>query len=266
MVIFLNGLAMLALCVTGVWLVIRLNRFFPSGSQPYWIGAVAFFFFARVLEPMFLGVAGFALPGQNSSTKEAALGLVMACIAAGLFEETGKYICLKVKRVKGCFNCAWLAKFALGYALCEAILLGLIGHAQLLYIYNSPEVLLKLGLDSTALSTIQNQLSNLTEWTAVFLIIERIFAIVVQVGLTFLGALAIARKQLALLMLAILIHALINIPAASYQYGFLELQHAEMIYALLLLTSIYFARVRGSSLLDFIKLNLTNDSSRAHDL
>jgi uncharacterized membrane protein YhfC len=261
MVIVLNALAMLALCFVGVYLLVQLNRRLPSGPTPYWFGAMAFVLFAIVLEPVFLGLAGFALPGQHVSTAQAVVGLTMACLTAGLFEETGKYICLKVKSAKGNLDLAWLAKFALGYALCEAMLLGLIGHAQLLYLYSNPEVLLKLKLDSTALGIMQNRLAGLTEWTALFLLVERLFAIAVQVGLTCIGALAVARKRLTWLMAAILIHALINIPAASYQYGFLALHYGEMIYALLLLAAIYFIRVQGVPLLKFVKFSL--DESKA---
>lgn len=163
----------------------------------------------------------------------------MACLTAGLFEETGKYICLKVRSVRSNLDLPWLAKFALGYALCEAVLLGVIAHAQFLYFYSSPEVLPTLDLDSTAQDVIKKQLASLTEWTAIFLLIERVFAIVIQVGLTFIGALAVAKRQLVWLMATILIHALINIPAASYQYGFLAAEHGEMIYALLLLIALY---------------------------
>lgn len=249
MVIFLNALAMLALCVVGVYLLVQLNRRLPSGPTPYWIGAMAFILFAIVLEPIFLGGAGFALPGQHASTAQAVIGLTMACLTAGFFEETGKYLCLKVKSARGGFDLAWLARFALGYALCEAMLLGLIGHAQLLYFYANPEVLSTLNLDSTALGIMQNRLASVTEWTALFLLVERLFAILVQLGLTCIGALAVARKRLVWLMVAISIHALINIPAASYQYGFLELHHGGTIYAVLLVASIYFVRVKGASVL-----------------
>lgn len=264
MVIFLNTLAMLALSTIGVCLVISLNRFSPAGSKPYWIGAIAFIFFARVLEPVFLGVAGFALPGQDVSISEAVVGLIMACLAAGLFEESGKYVCLKAKSVGGNLDLAWIAKFALGYALCEAILLGVIGHAQLLYFYSSPKSMLTLGLDSTALDVMQNQVASITEWTAIFLVVERIFAIVVQIALTFLSAFAVAKKQFALLMLAILIHAFINIPAASYQYGFLELHHGEMIYALLLVAVLWILRVKGASILEFLETQFTRVPSAKH--
>lgn len=253
MVIVLNALAMLALCVVVVYLLVQLNRRLPSGPTPYWVGAIAFILFAIVLEPIFLGGAGFALPGQHASTAQAVVGLTMACLTAGFFEETGKYLCLKVKSARGGFDLAWLARFALGYALCEAMLLGLIGHAQLLYFYANPEVLSTLKLDSTALGIMQNRLTSVTEWTALFLLVERLFAIAVQVGLTCLGALAVARSRLAWLVAAILIHALINIPAASYQYGFLALHYGAMIYSLLLVVVIYFIRVKGASLLKRVK-------------
>lgn len=256
MVIVLNVLSMLALCAVGLYLLVQLNRRSPSGSKPYWFGAMAFVLFARVLEPVFLGVVGFALPGQPASIKVAVLGLVMACLTAGLFEETGKYICLKVRSVRGRLDLPWLAKFAVGYALCEAVLLGLISHSQLLYFYSSPDVLQTLELDSSAQIVIKKQVASLTEWTALFLLVERIFAIVVQVGFTLLGALAVARRRLAWLIPAILIHALINVPAASYQYGFLELYHGEMIYALLLVAVLYLIRLRGASLWKLVKYSL----------
>ncbi len=138
MVIVLNVLSMLTLCAVGLCLIVQLNRRLPSGSKPYWLGAMAFVLFARVLEPVFLSSAGFALPGQSVSSQQALVGLVMACLTAGLFEETGKYICLKVRSVRSNLDLPWLAKFALGYALCEAVLLGVIAHAQFLYFYSSP--------------------------------------------------------------------------------------------------------------------------------
>ena len=265
MVIIFNVLSMLALCAVGLYLLVQLNRRSPSGSKPYWFGAMAFVLFARVLEPVFLGVAGFALPGQSASIKMAVLGLIMACLTAGLFEETGKYVCLKAKNARSQLDLPWLAKFAVGYALCEAVLLGLISHAQLLYFYSSPDVLQTLELDSSAQMLIKKQVANLTEWTALFLLVERIFAILVQVGLTVLGALAVARRQLAWLMAAILIHALINIPAASYQYGFLDLLHGEVIYAILLATAIGLLWLRAASLLKFVKLNFTDQCSSARN-
>jgi uncharacterized membrane protein YhfC len=263
MVIVLNVFSMLALCAVSLYLIVQLNRRSPPGSKPYWIGAMAFVLFARVLEPVFLGVAGFALPGQSASVKVAVLGLVMACLTAGLFEETGKYICLKARGARSHLDLPWLAKFAVGYALCEAVLLGLISHAQLLYFYSSPDVLQTLELDSSAQIVIQKQVAGLTEWTALFLLVERIFAIVVQVGLTVLGALAIARRQLAWLLAAIMIHALINIPAASYQYGFLDLLHGEVIYALLLLAMLWVLRVKGTLIYELVKLQFTSASFRS---
>ena len=123
MVIIFNVLSMLALCAVCLCLIVQLNRRLPSGSKPYWLGAMAFVLFARVLEPVFLSSAGFALPGQSVSTQQALVGLVLACLTAGLFEETGKYICLKVRSVRSSLDLRWLAKFAVGYALCEAVLL-----------------------------------------------------------------------------------------------------------------------------------------------
>lgn len=256
--IIFNLAAMAALCVLATFLTLKLNRVMPSGSKAYWIGAIAFVVFARVLEPIFLGLIGHVEPADQLSNREAVLGILLACVAAGLFEETGKWLCFAIKGLKSNLDLAWLAKFALGYALCEAIMLGVVGHAQLLYLYSRPEVLRTLALDAPTLEALNHQLANFTEWTAVFLLIERIFAVVLQLGLTLLSALAVARKQIKWLMVAIFVHAFLNIPAASFQYGVLALPQVEMIYASLLVVAIVCIRMQGASLFKLLKSQFEN--------
>lgn len=183
-------------------------------------GSLGFFVFAMVLERLLHSVV--------ISTKIIKLNTISFAIygalAAGIFEEVGRFVMFKLFLKN---NREWKdgLGYGLGHAGIETLLVGALSYLNVIvmsFAINSGKIndLLK-NQDTATIETVKNSLVNATLLTTSMGILERVFAFVIQISLTFLVLYAIRERKNIYLLLAILFHALIDFAPALYQMKFI---------------------------------------------
>ena len=192
---------------------------------PMLIGVATFILFALVLQPI---MHYFVL----SPRADGSIGLIMtdpalyvlyAILAAGIFEETGRFIAFHIIKKKYSGYGTGLS-YGIGHGGIEAILL--VGLAVL----NSIILSFMINTNSSALlglnPSVQTQIGVLiTTEPLLFLTagIERIIAVSLHISLSIFVWCAVKVKgKLWLYPAAILIHAVFNIAPAMYQAGMIR--------------------------------------------
>lgn len=204
-----------------------------------------------------MGAAGFAVaalllkPVINTGVSLYASDL-LAWIRAGSYAlaaaltETGVKALLLLLVIRNVqlyqFKVAALCT-AVGYALAEMVMVGFVSSAGDLYLRLNPQVLsavilsIESAQDQQMLAARINLLSGLTAW---LMLLERLGVVVLQIGLFALVYLGISQARFLYFLTAIAAHFLIDVPAAMYQFGQIELIAVELWLLVLVLTSVSF--------------------------
>ncbi len=199
---------------------------FPAGMLLWWkkrsgaklgcflAGAFCFFVFARLLEPL---LHAYCLTGNNP-VSAFLLASPVACtvygtLAAGLFEETGRLfayrVLLKKHREPSC-----AVAYGIGHGGCEILLILGLNYALLMLVKQG----VPLG-DESAMAPLCAAADAITWPTAGFAVLERVSAMMLQIGLSMIVFVAARQKsRMWLYPAAILLHALADVPAALYQF------------------------------------------------
>ena len=158
--------------------------------------------------------------------------------AAGIFEEVGRFIGF-LFIIKDARKWSDGIGYGIGHGGVEAILLGGLNNLNLLI----ASIMIDLGIYHSIGSGLtlseQNLKTALIDSSSyIFLVsgVERVVAFTFQIGLSLVILLAVINigyKRYLLLMLAILLHVIMDIPAALFQKGACSLWFTE-IYALVL--------------------------------
>lgn len=196
------------------------------------VGAGVFVLFALILEQLMHTVM---LPIVGKS----AVGYVIyGALAAGIFEETGRFVACLVFRKK--LNTQTAILGGLGHGGAEfAILIGLN------YIsYVSVAVMVNLmGFDKFAemagagadvkeqLSAQLNAIAGITPALGALSLFERLLAMTAHVCLSVIVAKSVSEKKHLLFPAAIILHALIDTGAAMYQIGIIK--SIAVVYAIM---------------------------------
>ncbi|WP_042439196.1 YhfC family intramembrane metalloprotease [Clostridium amazonitimonense] len=187
--------------------------------KPFFIGMIVFFVFTQILEKLL----HLVVIGNNLISNPIVLSIYGA-LMAGLFEETGRFIAFKTI-LKNKHEWKDGLAYGIGHGGIEAFLIGTIANIQYI-IYSS---LINSGSFDTVLaskvpsSQIRqlNQLKELLIQSNSHIIMiglaERIFAFGIQVALTMVVLYAVRYRKNIYLFIAILLHALMDIPASLYQ-------------------------------------------------
>ncbi|WP_027408472.1 YhfC family intramembrane metalloprotease [Anoxybacteroides tepidamans] len=191
--------------------------------KPLGVGVVVFLVFSQVLEKALhvavIDSSGTALKWTNST----ALFVTYAALAAGVFEEIGRYVGFR-----------WLLKkhlgygdglsFGIGHGGIEAILLGVFGAITSIVLMN----LIQSGaFDHTIASSLPaDQAAQLKERIkettfAMYVLggLERVFAIAFHIVMSLLVLLGVRKRQFRYVIYAICAHALLDVAPALYQAG-----------------------------------------------
>ena len=185
------------------------------------IGAATFFVFSQVLEKLLhLYMLQF-----NQTTvawfKANPLGYALyGCIAAGVFEETGRYLAMRFF-VKPADGQGPAVAYGIGHGGIEAILIGTLGMLQM-FVY---AVMINLGtfdelagrIPAEQLAQIKVSLQHVTLADLVPGPIERLVAVLIHIGLSLVVWRAVAKKEFVLFPIAILLHALVDFPPGLFQ-------------------------------------------------
>ncbi len=189
-------------------------------------GAASFFCAALLLKP--LAHAGLGLPMS---------GLVFVfggALLTGLCEELTRAGVMRWRHRAQPRTAGWALAFALGYALAEVVLVGIVWPLQLYQLAHQPELL--QSIPELHRAPIERQLAALGPWTPLWLAVERASAVVAQLGLAWIVWRAVTTQrgsgQAKALGLAVGLHALIDVPAAGFQAGWWPLWAVEILYLL----------------------------------
>ncbi len=214
------------------------------------IGAGTFVVFAMVLERLLHTVMIPLVYGN------APLYIAYGALAAGVFEETGRYIAYKVF-MKNHRKTTDAVMMGLGHGCTEALLLVGISMLSDLAIAVSVNLvgedafLAQTLTDPAALETARAQLAAIASITfplAMLSVLERVIAITFHVCMSVLvSKAAFAKGKVWLFPAAVLFHAALDTPAMMYQTGILPIW-AVYIFMAVLLAAAVFAAVKASKL------------------
>ena len=231
-IISLVLMAVLGIAVPAAAALVWRFRFHKGTLKATFIGAGMFFLFAMVLERL-LHVLVIPLVMNN-----VVLYVIYGAVAAGVFEETARFLSFRffLKKNRSAENAV---SYGLGHGGCEMILLlGLQAVIALAMIATvSPDVVSELSSESDfyAYSRVISQLtaySQVTYGNLAISVLERIAAMTLQVSLSVLVMEAVMVKgRIWLYPAAIVIHALMDVPAVLYQCGVIPVIVCELIMA-----------------------------------
>ena len=213
------GCMMVFSFVLPIGLLIFWRRQTKANWSAFFIGCGTFFLFAMVLEQL-LHAAVLAITG-TALTQKIWLYALYGGLAAGVFEETGRFLAMKFC-MKNTLHRENAVMYGIGHGGIECMLL-----LGLSYISNFVMVLMirSGGLETmlntlnalpdqeeaaAALQTAVEQLCTLPAWQFYMAGVERISAVMLHIGLSYLVYRAVREKKILYYVLAIVIHFLVD--------------------------------------------------------
>jgi len=200
-------------------LVIYLKNRFKLSIKPILIGMFIFCFFSLILEG---GLNLLIIKLFPTFTSMSLPFATYAALVAGIFEESGRYIAYKYILPKFRDWKDGLA-YGLGHGGIESILLG--GFQKLILVLTSitlstvniSNLILKSPSSLKKIELLKYTLSHITASSQMLSIFERVNALSLQIGLSILVLYSIKVKKIRYLILAILIHMIVDFLPALFQ-------------------------------------------------
>lgn len=229
MISHITIVSMIAQVVVLIIFLVSIFLFFKRRQilsyRPLWMGILVFLLFSQILENI---VHFFVL--KHPMFKHPYLLAFYGALAAGLFEEVGRYVGFRY----------WLKKhreykdglsFGFGHGGIETVLFGVFTGIQAVvfaFLINSG------GFDSLvtsqpALAKVKQALMETPYYLYFLTIIEKICALMIQIALSLIVLYSVCKKQIRFLFLAIFLHMLIDIFAGLFAVGKLNLFVVEAI-------------------------------------
>ena len=200
-------IAVCCLCVVSIPLLCALFWKRRHGHmRPVWMGALGFFTFAAIAEMLFVLLCLSALGRVSEALNASPVRLVVfSCLCAGVFEETGRFVVYR----SGLAHCRGRS-VATGYA---------IGHfgAEILILTVSP-LLFHAPEHFGALQ-------------AGMTVLERAAACAGHAALSVLVWAAFCERKSALLLAAIVLHAICDAPVGMLRYGMMGQGASALLFA-----------------------------------
>ena len=219
--------------------VIFLKRKYNVSLKVFFIGAAAFFISVQILEAP---IHSYFLK-LNSTTSEFLLSTPIAYmlyggLMAGIFEETARLISFKfIIKDRDLMSGV---TYGLGHGGIEAILIGGISsinsivYSTLINKGGFQSIMEGLMIPKEVISATYDQFVNSSSIMWAMPGIERIFAMMIHMSLSVIILYAVKERKYIYYVLAILIHAVINFPAALYQVG--AIKNIFMVEGILFIT------------------------------
>lgn len=230
-----------------VALALILRKKFKLGLRPFFVGCAVWIIFVMILEKILHTVVLKSPMGaviQGNVWRYALYG----GLAAGLFEETGRYIAMKTVLKKEHNDDRNAILYGAGHGGIEAfVILGIGMVNNLIYsiLYNTGNIsLITAPLDETQQAAFQAVLSQLAAASpATFLIapIERIIAIIFHIALSVIVWMSITRKRALLFPLAIFLHFMVDTAAVILSRQGLGMWLTELIILLMTVPVAWYA-------------------------
>lgn len=231
-----------------------LKKRFKTSVAPFFFGFIIFPVFAIVLE----GIMHTFVLQSEIGTKIQENGWLYALyggLAAGVFEETGRFLCFKTLMRKSTDRRDSIM-YGAGHAGIEAIYLG-IGAVGMNIVFSimmnmgQTDAILATATDEASLAVAKQTLEGLATqqpWLYFLGVWERLSAIGLHIALSVLVYAAARRKKFILYPVAILIHALADgvlvVLSKVYELNFVTIEVVCSVMALL--TALFAAKVYRS--------------------
>ena len=218
--VIITMLALFAILIVAVWYA---RKQYKINFAVLGLGAVAFFASSQVLEKI---VHLLVLHPQKDGTvplmsENPLLYVIYGISMAALFEETARLIFFKWLEKKRTLEDSDALAYGLGHGGLELIYIGIASLLNLFILFSAVESqnpnIMQLLPEST-LATI----NNLAAWQIYLLGLERILALLLQVGLTFWVYQAVRQKKWIYLVAAYGLHALFDLAPSLSQVGWLS--------------------------------------------
>ena len=218
--VIITMLALFAVLIAAVWYA---RKKYKINFAVLGLGAVAFFASSQVLEKI---VHLLVLHPQKDgtvplTTENPLLYVIYGISMAALFEETARLIFFKWLEKKRTLEDSDALAYGLGHGGLELIYIGIASLLNLFILFSAVESqnpnIMQLLPEST-LATI----NNLAAWQIYLLGLERILALLLQVGLTFWVYQAVRQKKWIYLVAAYGLHALFDLAPSLSQVGWLS--------------------------------------------
>ena len=218
--VIITMLALFAVLIAAVWYA---RKKYKINFAVLGLGAVAFFASSQVLEKI---VHLLVLHPQKDGTvplmsENPLLYVIYGISMAALFEETARLIFFKWLEKKRTLEDSDALAYGLGHGGLELIYIGIASLLNLFILFSAVESqnpnIMQLLPEST-LATI----NNLAAWQIYLLGLERILALLLQVGLTFWVFQAVRQKKWIYLVAAYGLHALFDLAPSLSQVGWLS--------------------------------------------
>ena len=218
--VIITMLALFAILIAAIWYA---RKQYKINFAVLGLGAVAFFASSQVLEKI---VHLLVLHPQKDGTvplmsENPLLYVIYGISMAAIFEETARLIFFKWLEKKRTLEDSDALAYGLGHGGLELIYIGIASLLNLFILFSAVEsqnpAIMQLLPEST-LATI----NNLAAWQIYLLGVERILALLLQVGLTFWVFQAVRQKKWIYLVAAYGLHALFDLAPSLSQVGWLS--------------------------------------------
>ena len=216
------------------------------GFIPVLLGMGVFILFVLVLEALMHNLV-LANPGiSDFFGKNIWAYALYGGLAAGIFEETGRFLVFRFLMKK---KTEWKhgVAYGIGHGGIEAILLvalsfvNLIVYAILINTGNFDAMTAALPKTTAdALIAVKDSLVGDVWWTYALGGIERLCTMAIQIALSILVLYSVVQKKYLYFILAILLHAAIDIPAVFAQKGYIDTSLLEIVIVVIALAALCF--------------------------
>ena len=218
--VIITMLALFAFLIAAVWYA---RKKYKINFAVLGLGAVAFFASSQVLEKI---VHLLVLHPQKDGTvplmtANPLLYVIYGICMAALFEETARLIFFKWLEKKRALEDSDALAYGLGHGGLELLYLGMGSLISLLILFSlleSSNPDLANLLPKNTLETVQ----SLSGWQVYLLGVERVLALVMQIGLSFWVYQAVRQKKWIYLVAAYGLHALFDLAPSLSQVGWLS--------------------------------------------
>lgn len=218
--VIITMLALFAVLIVAVWYE---RKKYKINFAVLGLGAVAFFASSQVLEKI---VHLLVLHPQKDGTvplmtENPLLYVIYGICMAALFEETARLIFFKWLEKKRTLEDSDALAYGLGHGGLELLYLGMGSLISLLILFSlleSSNPDLANLLPQNTLETVQ----SLSGWQIYLLGVERVLALVMQIGLSFWVYQAVRQKKWIYLVAAYGLHALFDLAPSLSQVGWLS--------------------------------------------
>lgn len=219
--------------------------------MPALAGAVIFITFAQILE----GIPKLIFFTGNTSIANYVWShtwayVLIGCLQAGIFEETGRYFAFRflLKKYQNKKNAI---TYGIGHGGMESVIvLGIAGISSIgmAAAINTGTFEQGLGAMSTGqMKSVELQVASLIGYgfaTMLIDVLERIMAMTLHIALSVVVFKAVREKKTGYLLLAILLHGIFDIPAALYQCSAISRWFAELLlFTCAILIAVYAGKI-----------------------